>query len=129
MITLYGIKNCDTCKKALKWLEQNGIDCRFHDYRIDGLTQKLLETFVAQLGWENILNRSSTSWRQLSEVQRADLSREKACALMLTTPTLIKRPILDTGERLIIGFKTDQYASLASRSAPSSSALPPKRGL
>lgn len=111
MITLYGIKNCDTCKKALKWLEQNDQSCRFHDYRSDGLTPELLESFAGRLGWDTILNRSSTSWRQLGEEQRSDLNREKACRLMLETPTLIKRPILDTGNQLIIGFKADQYSS------------------
>jgi arsenate reductase len=129
MITLYGIKNCDTCKKALKWLEQNGIACRMHDYRSDGLTQELLENFIDQLGWDKILNRSSTSWRQLTEDQRADPDREKACRLMLAAPTLIKRPILDTGTGLILGFKADQYASFFAGSVLASSTLPPEIGL
>ncbi|MGZ8188534.1 MAG: ArsC family reductase [Methylosarcina sp.] len=112
MITLYGIKNCDTCKKALKWLEQNNQACRFHDYRSYGLTPQLLEDFADRLGWDKILNRGSTSWRQLSEEQRSDLNREKACRLMLEMPTLIKRPVLATGDRLIVGFKADQYSSI-----------------
>jgi arsenate reductase len=112
MFALYGIKNCDTCKKARQWLEQNGIEHRFHDYRADGLTPELLQSFIDRLGWEKLLNKSSTSWRQLSPEQQADLTREKAARLMLETPTLIKRPILDTGNKLIIGFKADQYASL-----------------
>ncbi|WP_020564806.1 ArsC family reductase [Methylosarcina fibrata] len=128
MITLYGIKNCDTCKKAQKWLEQNGIACRLHDYRSDGLTSELLNRFADRLGWENLLNRSSTSWRQLTEEQRADPDRDKACRLMLATPTLIKRPILDTGTELMIGFKADRYAALFSGPTPATSTLPPKNG-
>jgi len=112
MITLYGIKNCDTCKKARQWLEQNGIEHRFHDYRVDGLPSELLQHFIESLGWENMLNKSSTSWRQLNSEQQSDLTREKAFDLMLKTPTLIKRPILDTGKALIMGFKSDQYESL-----------------
>jgi Spx/MgsR family transcriptional regulator len=128
MITLYGIKNCDTCRKALKWLEQNGIACRLHDYRSDGLTPELLDNFTERLGWENLLNRSSTSWRQLTEEQRADPDRDKACRLMLAAPTLIKRPILDTGTELTLGFKADRYAALFSGSPLASSTLPPKNG-
>lgn len=128
MITLYGIKNCDTCRKALKWLEQNGLACRVHDYRSDGLTPELLDNFADRLGWENLLNRSSTSWRQLTEEQRADPDRNKACLLMLATPTLIKRPILDTGTELMIGFKADRYAAVFSGSTPATSPLPPKNG-
>ncbi len=112
MLTLYGILNCDTCKKARQWLERSGIAYRFHDYRADGLPPELLQRFIDALGWEKLLNKSSTSWRQLSAEQQADLTCEKALALMLDTPTLIKRPILESGTRLIIGFKTDQYEAL-----------------
>lgn len=111
MMTLYGIQNCDTCKKARLWLEQHGKPYRFHDYREDGLTPELLENFIAGLSWEKMLNRSSTSWRQLSAEQQADLTPEKARQLMLSTPTLIKRPILDTGSKMIIGFKADHYSA------------------
>lgn len=109
MTTLYGIKNCDTCKKARRWLEQNGIAHEFYDYRADGLTPELLKHFADSLGWEALLNRSSTSWRQLGTEQQADLTQEKALQLMLNTPTLIKRPILDTGKKLVIGFKSGSY--------------------
>jgi len=104
MYTLYGIKNCDTVKKARLWLDQNGYVYRFHDFRSDGLTPALLENFVARSDWNMLLNRSSTSWRQLSAGQKADLTEQKAIELMLNTPTLIKRPILDIGDQLIIGF-------------------------
>ena len=109
MHTLYGIKNCDTVKKARQWLDQHGIAYRFHDFRADGLTAAQLHHFAARADWSALLNRSSTSWRQLSTEQQCDLTAEKAIALMLNTPTLIKRPVLDTGEQLLIGFKADYY--------------------
>ncbi|MCX7108455.1 MAG: ArsC family reductase [Methylococcales bacterium] len=109
MHTLYGIKNCDTVKKAKQWLEQNNIAYQFHDFRADELTSSQLSDFVSRVDWSNLLNRSSTSWRQLSIEQQSDLTAEKAIALMLANPTLIKRPVLDTGDKLIIGFKVDHY--------------------
>ena len=113
MHTLYGIKNCDTCKKARKWLDENAIAYQFHDFRADGLTLVQLNDFVVRADWNTLLNRSSTSWRQLSAEQQSDLTLEKALLLMLNTPTLIKRPILDTGDKLIIGFiaKDGGYAA------------------
>lgn len=112
MVVLYGIKNCDTVKKARVWLENNGIDYQLHDYRVDGLTSDLMQRFSADLGWSAMLNRSSTSWRQLSQEQQADLTESKALKLMLEIPTLIKRPILDTGSKLMLGFKADTYQAL-----------------
>lgn len=109
MHTLYGIKNCDTVKKARQWLEQKGIAYQFHDFRVDGLTPEQMDDFAARLDWNALLNRSSTSWRQLNAGQQSDLTLEKAKLLMLNTTTLIKRPILDTGDKLIIGFKAGQY--------------------
>ena len=113
MHTLYGIKNCDTVKKARHWLDQNDIAYQFHDFRADGLTPAQLNAFAARLDWNTLLNRSSTSWRQLNVEQQSDLTLEKAILLMLNTPTLIKRPILDTGDKLIIGFfaKDGGYAA------------------
>ena len=110
MMVLYGIKACDTCKKARTWLEQNGIEHRFHDFRIDGLSEALLMDFIKRLGWEKLLNKSSTSWRQLSPEQQADLNEAKVIQLLLAMPTLIKRPVLDTGKTLLIGFKPEIYA-------------------
>lgn len=112
MAVLYGIKNCDTVKKTRVWLDNNGIDYQFHDYRVDGLTLERLRHFAADLGWETMLNRSSTSWRQLSAEQQSDLTETKALQLMLEIPTLIKRPILDTGSKLLLGFKPDTYRCL-----------------
>ncbi|WP_198245469.1 ArsC family reductase [methane-oxidizing endosymbiont of Gigantopelta aegis] len=109
MLKLYGIKNCDTVKKARQWLAQHELPYVFHDYRTDGLDMALLESFEQQLGWENMLNKRSTSWRQLSDAQKTDLDRSKSLQLMLETPTLIKRPILDTGSALLIGFNDKQY--------------------
>lgn len=109
MVILYGIKNCDTVKKARSWLEQREIPYRLHDYRVDGLSEQQLVDFAKHLGWEAMLNRSSTSWRQLTEEQRENLTEESALKLMLSLPTLIKRPILETGGRLLIGFKPELY--------------------
>ena len=106
---LYGIKNCDTVKKARNWLDQNGLTYQFHDFRIDGLTPALLQHFSEHLDWNILLNRSSTSWRQLTSDQQSGLTLEKATELMLAAPTLIKRPVLDTGDKLIVGFKAENY--------------------
>ncbi len=109
MLTLYGIKNCDTCKKARAWLEQHQVEFRFHDFRIDGLSEEQLKDFVQHCGWEKLLNKSSTSWRQLSPEQQADLNEAKAIRLMLAMPTLVKRPVLKTGTDLLAGFKPDNW--------------------
>jgi arsenate reductase (glutaredoxin) len=109
MYILYGIKTCDTVKKARQWLDQNDLAYQFHDFRIDGLTSQQLNDFAVRLDWTVLLNKSSTSWRQLSVEQQTDLNKEKALALMLNNPTLIKRPILEVDDRLLIGFKADTY--------------------
>lgn len=109
MIVVYGIKNCDSVKKARTWLEARQIAYRFHDYRIDGLDAALLQGFVDTLGVDAVLNQRSTSWRQLDDAQKSDLTPDKAVQLMLAVPTLIKRPILDNGQQLIVGFNPDQY--------------------
>ena len=111
MYTLYGIKNCDTVKKARKWLEANDLAYQFHDFLSDGLEMNLLEQLESALGWENMLNRRSTSWRQLTTDQKENLTREQALSLMLDIPTLIKRPVLDTGKKMLIGFKSEHYQS------------------
>ena len=109
MTTLYGISNCNTVKKAKDWLQENNIDFQFHDYRKQGLTAELLESFEAVLGWEKLLNKQSTSWRKLTDDQKTNISKQTALQFMLETPTLIKRPVLDTGEKMIIGFKAENY--------------------
>ena len=111
MLTLYGIKACDTVKKARRWLDQNSVAYQFHDFRVDGLTSEQLQDFAERVDWNTLLNRSSTSWRQLSDEQRAYINLETALSLMLITPTLIKRPLLDTGNKLIVGFKEASYST------------------
>ncbi|MCK4842297.1 MAG: ArsC family reductase [Methylococcales bacterium] len=109
MYTLYGISNCNTVKKAKDWLEENQIEYQFHDYRKQGLTAELLGSFETALGWEKLLNKQSTSWRKLNDDQKNNISKQSALQFMLETPTLIKRPVLDTGEKMIVGFKADNY--------------------
>lgn len=107
---LYGIKNCDTVKRARLWLDQRSLDYRFHDFRADGLDASLMDRLEAALGWETLLNRRGTTWRQLPESQRQDLDRAKAIALMLAQPALIKRPVLESGVKTLIGFSPEHYA-------------------
>jgi Spx/MgsR family transcriptional regulator len=109
MTTLYGISNCNTVKKAKDWLQDNNIEFQFHDYRKQGLSAELLESFESALGWEKLLNKQSTSWRKLTDDQKANISKQTAMQFMLETPTLVKRPVLDTGEKMIIGFKAENY--------------------
>ncbi|KFF78494.1 reductase [Serratia marcescens] len=110
-MTMYGIKNCDTIKKARRWLEDQGIAYHFHDYRADGLTEQQLRGFVAQLGWEPLLNTRGTTWRKLDEAQRnACDNADAAIALMLAQPAIIKRPLLDDGNgHALLGFNADAY--------------------
>lgn len=109
MLTLYGIKNCDTVKKARAWLERNGIAYRFHDFRSDGLDAKLLQRWTDQLGWEALLNRRGTTWRNLPESTRATVDAVRAQKLMLEQPALIKRPVLDDGKVSSVGFREAEY--------------------
>lgn len=112
MVVLYGISNCSTVKKAKDWLLENNIDFQFHDYRKQGLTVDLLASFEAVVGWETLLNKQSTSWRKLSDEQKANVSKQTALQYMLETPTLIKRPVLDTGKNMVVGFKAENYQQI-----------------
>jgi arsenate reductase (glutaredoxin) len=112
--TMYGIKNCDTVAKARKWLEERGQDYVFHDYKTAGIDRARLEGWVEEHGWETILNRAGTTFRKLDEADRQDLNAEKAIALMLTQPSMIKRPVLDLGDRRLVGFKPDTYGAALS---------------
>lgn len=112
MITLYGIQTCDTVKKARNWLDEQQVQYRFHDFRTDGLEAELVDQLEQALGWERMINRRSTSWRRLDHSVSSDLTADKAKNLMLEYPTLIKRPVLDTGEKFIIGFSIDEYQTL-----------------
>ena len=115
MLTLYGIKNCDTVKKARKWLEAEGIDYRFHDFREDGLDDKQAAQWIQELGWETLVNRRSTTWKQLPESVRESLTAESALEQVLEHPTLIKRPLLDTGDSRHVGFKEDGYRKILNK--------------
>ena len=116
MVTLYGIKNCDTMKKAWSWLDAHNIAYAFHDYRVSGIDKARLEAWCRELGWEKVLNKASTTFRDLPEADRQGLDETKAIALMLAQPTMIKRPVLDLGDRRILAFKPDVYqAAFAKR--------------
>ncbi|MCC6172271.1 MAG: ArsC family reductase [Gammaproteobacteria bacterium] len=115
-ITVYGIRNCDTMKRARAWLEAHGIAYVFHDYKTAGIDRATLEKWVAEAGWEKLLNRSGTTFRKLPEADRANLDERRAVALMLAHPSSIRRPVLECGERLLIGFDPTAYeAHLAQR--------------
>lgn len=108
---LYGIKACDTMKKARTWLDEHGKSYSFHDYKVSAIDQQNLEKWCAEHGWETILNRAGTTFRKLDEAQKSDLNQSKAIALMLAQPSMIKRPVLDLGNKTLVGFKPDRYAS------------------
>ncbi len=111
-ITLYGIKNCDTMKKARTWLDAKGIAYHFHDYKSDGIDKAHLTAWCSKLGWEKVLNRAGTTFRALSDIDKTNLTEAKAITLMQKLPSMIKRPILDTGKTLTAGFKPEEYAAL-----------------
>jgi Spx/MgsR family transcriptional regulator len=112
LITVYGIKNCDTCRKARKWLTDNNIEHRYHDFRADGLEPSTVKGWVADVGWEKLLNRRGTTWRKLAEADREDMDADKATRLMAENPTLIKRPVFDLGDRRLVGFKSAEQEAL-----------------
>lgn len=113
-VTVYGIANCDTCRKAQKWLVERGIEHQFHDLRADGVDASLLNKWINEFGWETLLNRRSVTWRQLPEAMQQNVSPVSAASLMLAHPTLIKRPIFDLGGRFLLGFSAAQQESLES---------------
>lgn len=110
--TLYGIRNCDTMKKARTWLDGRAVEYRFHDYKIDGIDCAHLSGWCAALGWETVLNRAGTTFRKRPDAEREHLDREKAIALMLANPSMIKRPILDRDGVLTAGFRPEIYETL-----------------
>src|SRR4029079_16840101 len=110
-ITIYGIKNCDTMKKARAWLDKRGVDYAFHDYKTAGIDRERLERWSKKLGWETLLNRAGTTFRKLPDKDKTALDAGKAIALMLDQPSMIKRPVLDLGGgTLLVGFKPEAYA-------------------
>jgi arsenate reductase len=108
-ITLYGIKNCDTMKKARTWLDTHGVQYEFHDYKTAGIDSSVLARWCKELGWEVLLNRNGTTFRRLPEPQKTGLDERKAIGLMLAQPSMIKRPVLDLGKRLLVGFQPAIY--------------------
>src|ERR1041384_4592952 len=111
-LTIYGIKNCDTMKKARAFLDQRGVAYRFHDYKTAGIERGKLEGWAKKIGWENLLNKAGTTFRKLPDKDKEGLTEKKAIALMLAQPSMIKRPVLEAGGRLLVGFKPEQYESL-----------------
>jgi arsenate reductase (glutaredoxin) len=116
-ITLYGIKNCDTMKRARAWLDSHEVQYAFHDYKTAGIDPALLAQWCSEVGWEALLNRAGTTFRKLPQSQKDDLTERKAVSLMLAQPSMIKRPVLQHGKRLLVGFKPEVYeqAALAGR--------------
>ena len=108
-VTIYGIKNCDTMKKARAWLDGHGVAYAFHDYKAAGIERAMLQGWTRAVGWETLLNRAGTTFRQLPDTAKAGLSEAKAIALMLEQPSMIKRPVLDVGGTLLVGFKPEAY--------------------
>lgn len=109
-ITIHGIKNCDTMKKARTWLDEHDVAYAFHDYKAEGIDKASLERWSKEVGWEVLLNRAGTTFRALPDKDKEGLNEKKAIALMLAQPSMIKRPVLDVGGKLLVGFKPDVYA-------------------
>jgi arsenate reductase len=106
---LFGIKACDTMKKARVFLDERGVAYTFHDYKLEGVTAERLGEWAAKVGWEKLLNRAGTTFRKLPEAERADLTREKAIALMVAQPSMIKRPVLVRGDDILVGFRPEEW--------------------
>jgi arsenate reductase len=115
-ITVYGIKNCDTMKKARAWLDKSGVDYAFHDYKTAGIERGRLEQWAKRLGWETLLNRAGTTFRRLPDKDKNAIDAKKALALMLAQPSMIKRPVVDLGRgKLLVGFSPETYGAALGR--------------
>ena len=112
MITLYGIPNCDTVKKAQKWLDSHNVSYQFHDFRKDGIDSATVSTWLETLGWDKVVNKRSTTWRGLSDETKTNMNAQLALTEILQQPTLIKRPVVDTGKAILIGFNEQQFQDL-----------------
>lgn len=115
MIVVYGIKNCDTMKKARAWLDGHDIAYTFHDYKTAGIEKARLEGWVSQMGWETLLNRAGTTFRKLPDTEKEGLTQKKAIALMLAQPSMIKRPVLEKAGKITVGFRREDYEKLLTR--------------
>ncbi len=111
-LTLFGIPNCDTVRKARRWLDDHGVEYRFHDFRADGLDASQVEAWIEELGWERVINKRSTSWKALPAEDREGMDGVAACRAALETPTLIKRPVLEGPGYLEVGFSAERYSEL-----------------
>ncbi|NCW89752.1 MAG: ArsC family reductase [Rhodocyclales bacterium] len=111
MITVYGIKNCDTMKKAFAWLQEHGIEYTFVDYKKADVAESHLPDWIKRAGWETLLNTRGLMWKKLTDEERADVDAKKAHQLMIQYPSMIKRPVLDTGKKLLVGFSPETYAA------------------
>jgi arsenate reductase len=115
-LTIYGIRNCDTMKRARAWLDAQGVAYGFHDYKVAGIDRARLEAWASKVGWETLLNRGGTTFRKLPETEKAGLTKNKAIALMLGQPSMIKRPVLELADgKLQVGFRPENYANLLKR--------------
>jgi len=111
-VTIYGIKNCDTMKKARAWLDKHGVDYAFHDYKTAGIERTQLEQWAKKVGWETLLNRAGTTFKKLPDKEKDGITQANALSLMLRQPSMIKRPVLEAGRgKLLVGFKPEQYAA------------------
>jgi Spx/MgsR family transcriptional regulator len=110
-ITIYGIKNCDTMKRARAWLDAHRVGYVFHDYKTHGIARETLDRWIAQVGWEPLLNRAGTTFRKLPDRDKEGITQKAAIALMLAQPSLIKRPVLESGKALLVGFRPETYAT------------------
>lgn len=116
MLTVYGIKSCDTCRKARKYFAENDIDFTFHDVRDDGLDIQMLERWSGRVDWTTLLNKQSLTWRKVPEVDRNDMTRDKAFALMIENPTLVKRPVLESPAFMAVGFSEKRFSDFLKKS-------------
>lgn len=112
VVTIYGLQSCDSCRKARRWLEDHGHPYRFHDVRAQGLEENTLSDWLDELGWETLVNRRSTSWRSLAQSERVGLDERQAAALLLRHPTLMKRPVVVLGNRILVGFDPERLATM-----------------
>lgn len=115
MLTVYGIKSCDTCRRARKFLTEHNIEFQFHDLREEGLDIQMLERWSDRLGWQKLLNKQSLTWRKIPEVDRNDMTRDKALAAMIDSPTLVKRPVLEADKFIAVGFSEKRFGDFINR--------------
>lgn len=115
MLTVYGIKSCDSCRRARKFLTEHNIEYQFHDLREDGLDIQMLERWSDRIGWQKLLNKQSLTWRKIPEVDRADMTRDSALAAMIDGPTLVKRPVLEADKFIAVGFSEKRFSDFINR--------------